>query len=441
MKTQTFLRGGAVFTAVLAAVSFASTVCFAEESSVDDIAAETVNADEEEEIKTYVCGEYTYSILMSETDSDKKAACIEDYSGTEEKVVIPSELDGMKVVALGDGAFSSAVMVTEFTIPATVTQIGTYTFAACVRLMDYVVEEGNPYFEAKDGVLYADEGTSLMRYPIGRLPEKIEIPDGVMRIGHSAFADCASLKTVTFPESVEYIGLAAFAECRALTEVVIPDAVTEITDFCFNDCVSLESVTFPANLTAIGAASFAATELKSVTLPEKLTTIGEQAFIATPMRELTVPKSVTDIGYSAIGWDVSADGTLYSIDEFVLRGYEGSGAETYAEDADYENTFKFVTLETEVMPMVDNNRDTGDSGNTGSNTLKIIGISACGAAILCILGVAVFTGKKKKPQDDESDNDDGNDNETVTPDDVESGDEDDTNGNSEDTEEEQDDEV
>ena len=456
MKKQAILRGCAAFSAALAVLSFASVLCFAEETDVDyddietvaetedtdetetaaetedtddtETAAETEDSDDSEEIPTYTSGDYTYSILVSESDENKKAAQIESYSGGEDVVVIPSEIDDLTVVALGDNAFAGAYYITSITLPSTVTQIGVYTFAACSSLQDYIVEEGNPYFEAKDGVLYADEGTSLMRYPVGRQPTELVIPDDVLRIGHVAFSDCKSLTKVTFPEGLIYIGQAAFAECSGLTEAVIPEGVTEITDFCFNNCKSLKSVTLPENLTAIGAAAFSATALTSVKLPETLTSIGEQAFISTPMKEITVPKSVSDIGFTALGWDVQADGMLYSKEDFIVRGYRGSAAETYVTDEEYENACSFEALELEVPELVDNSRETTEpSGNSSSGVLKVVGISACVAAIIGILTVAIVSGKKKKkgePQE-ESETSDPEDSSETAAEDVQQDDEDD----------------
>ena len=401
MNIHALLRGGAICTAALAAFLCMPLTCSADESSIDDDIA--VNLDTEPEVKTYTSGDYTYSVVIDSEDETYRAARIESYEGSETEILIPAELDGLEVVSLGDRAFAGAAEVTKFTLPKTVTEIGEYTFAACTSLLDYEVEAGNVYFEAKDGVLYADEGASLMRYPIGRKPVEMIIPDGVLHIGHVAFADCSSLTSVKFPSDLTFIGSAAFSDCSGLTDIIIPEGVTKISDFTFNSCKNLRSVTLPSQLREIGAAAFSSTALMTVSLPDTLTTIGEQAFIATPMKEITIPRSVTDIGYNAVGWDVTPEGVLYSRDDFIVRGYAKSTAETYVNAYEYENTFKFEALDGEAAasPAGDDGGDETTEPKKSSGVVKTAGIAACVAAILGILAAALLSGRKKKAQPDE----------------------------------------
>ena len=47
------------------------------------------------------------------------------------------------------------------------------------------------------------------------------IPSSVTDIGSSAFADCSSLTNVTIPSSVVYIGSNAFYNCKKLSSIEI----------------------------------------------------------------------------------------------------------------------------------------------------------------------------------------------------------------------------
>lgn len=49
---------------------------------------------------------------------------------------------------------------------------------------------------------------------------------------------------MTIPDSVISIGVSAFANCNKLTSVVIPDSVTSIASSAFSGCSGLTSVTF-----------------------------------------------------------------------------------------------------------------------------------------------------------------------------------------------------
>ncbi len=128
----------------------------------------------------------------------------------------------------------------------------------------------------------------------------------ITAIANNAFADCASLQTVTFEEgeALEKIGMMAFAQCKNLTSIELPNSVTElgmgvfygctvltsatlpdnikeIPINAFNSCKKLESITIPASVEKIGTAAFGTcSALESITIPASVKTIGQQAFIA-----------------------------------------------------------------------------------------------------------------------------------------------------------------
>ncbi len=72
----------------------------------------------------------------------------------------------------------------------------------------------------------------------------ITIPDSVTSIGNSAFSYCSSLTSITIPNSVTSIGECAFYYCRSLRLVTISDSVTSIGECAFVGCSSLASVNF-----------------------------------------------------------------------------------------------------------------------------------------------------------------------------------------------------
>ena len=384
-------------------------------------AAEADESSETENGKIYTSGDYTYSLMSNENDDTLKAACIESYTGTETDLVIPGQIDGMDVVALGSYAFTSMAALEKVTLPKTVIQFGEYAFADCPSIQEYAVEDGNPLFEAKDGVLYSENGETLTRYPVGKAPEKLTVPDGVVEIGNVAFTGCSSLKSITFPDSLLYIDLSAFAECTGLTEVELPEKLTEIGAFSFNSCSNLKSVTFPDTLQTIGNAAFAATALESVILPDGLVQIGQQAFCETKLKNVLIPASVTDIGFCAFGWGVSQTGELVIDKSFVISGTAGSVAEEYAGDADSGNSFKFIAIDdgkpdAEEGGLVDNHDHDHDEAldsaadtdtekqqqNGVSGAVRVIGIAVCIVLILIILAVALLAGKHKPKKADES---------------------------------------
>jgi len=367
-----------------------------------------------QEIETITSGDYTYSIMVGAEDDTQRAACIESYKGTDADLVIPSELDGLPVVCLGDRAFSGNYTATRITIPKTVIGTGLYTFSGCTNVKEYVVDEDNPYYESIDGVLYADDGSYLVQYPIGTYPTKIEVPDGVYDIGNSAFAESRSLQEVVLPDSVMYIGVWAFSNCPSLKTVNIPEKVTKLEDFCFAYTPQLEMKTIPSSITSIGAGVFAGcTKIETFTIPASVTTIGQAAFAGTGLKEITIPSSVTSIGFNAFGYALDANRQFVAVDDFVIRGAVGSQAQIYASDAENGNDFTFKAVSSsdgmEFDKVEIGKNDTSDSSEDEgmSKTTKGI-LFGAGAAVLLAGGVsaAVIATKKKKaaaPSKEESD--------------------------------------
>ncbi len=143
---------------------------------------------------------------------------IKKYKGNDEIVSIPSEINGEKVVKIGNSAFWKCE-VTSVTIPDGITEIDNCAFLDCVRL------------------------TSIV------------IPDSVTRIGEAAFSACRGLKSIVIPNSVTQIEKGVF-NCCGLTSITIPDSVTVIEKYAFESCNQLHSIVIPDSVTRIGKAAF-----------------------------------------------------------------------------------------------------------------------------------------------------------------------------------------
>ena len=145
---------------------------------------------------------------------------------------------GSGVTSIGGYAFSSCTSLTSVTIPSSVTSIGQVVFSSCSSLRAITVDVLNPAFSGVAGVLFNKSQTTLIAYP-GGLAGSYSIPASVTSIGGYAFAACTSLTGVTIPNSVTSIGGYAFAACTSLTGVTIPNGVTSIGGYAFAACTSL----------------------------------------------------------------------------------------------------------------------------------------------------------------------------------------------------------
>ena len=176
--------------------------------------------------------------------------------------------------------------ITEFTIPASVTDFEVGAFYGCNKLTS--VEMPSSVTNIKD---YAFSGCTGLT--------SIEIPSLVTSIGDNAFFNCVNLVSVNFetPSSVTSIGESAFSSCIGLISIEIPSSVTTIGS-AFSDCVNLTSVKFeaPSSLTSISGTFSSCTGLTSIAIPSLVTTIGEDAFRGcTGLTSIEIPSSVNAI--------------------------------------------------------------------------------------------------------------------------------------------------
>ena len=65
---------------------------------------------------------------------DDGKVTITDYTGAGGDVIVPAEIDGLPVTAIGDNAFCHCTGLTSITLPEGCTTIGYYAFSGCTGL-------------------------------------------------------------------------------------------------------------------------------------------------------------------------------------------------------------------------------------------------------------------------------------------------------------------
>ena len=143
-----------------------------------------------------------------------------------------------------------------------------------------IVGGGNSYINI-DGNSYYTSNDKLGNYAFYdcRVLTNLTIPSSVTSIGESAFEYCSSLTSLTIPSSVTLIWHYAFRGCSGLTSLTIPSSVTLIGGSVFSGCRGLTSLTIPSSVTSIGNNAFhGCSGLTSLTIPSSVTSIGSDAF-------------------------------------------------------------------------------------------------------------------------------------------------------------------
>jgi hypothetical protein len=151
---------------------------------------------------------------------------------------------GSGITSIGQQVFYGCTRLTSVTIPDSVTSIWYNAFSGCTSLAAINVDSGNSKFSSDNGVLYNNNKTTLVTYPVGKTGSTFTIPDGVTMIEGSAFSRCTGLTSITIPSSVTSIGSDAFYNCTSLVSVTIPNSVTSIGWGTFSGCTSLTGITF-----------------------------------------------------------------------------------------------------------------------------------------------------------------------------------------------------
>lgn len=159
-------------------------------------------------------GDFEYSI------NDDNTITITRYIGTDNEVIIPSEINGKVVTSIGDNTFAQYSSLTKIKLPDSITSIGNFAFVACRGLTS------------------------------------IELPDSIVSIGDSAFGACTELTNIKLSNSITSIGDSAFIVCTGLTSIELPDSIVSIGQSAFKDCRRLTNIELPDSITSIGEEAF-----------------------------------------------------------------------------------------------------------------------------------------------------------------------------------------
>ena len=300
------------------------------------------------------------------------------------------KVDLKNVSSVSGGAFQSCTALRSVRLSDKLTELPDHLFDGCTSLAEIDMPDnpiavssfilnGTAYYNNQSnwdkGVLYADgyliaadkTFASLTEYTVkaGTLViaddafsgvgytaklKKMTLPDGLYRIGQSAFSKLYSLTEINIPDSVRSVGYGAFSASGydteqnytggglyvgnwlvavqnvAMTSFTVREGTVGVADgkdtaLFPTRAQKITQLTLPSSLKYIGARSFARLHITDLELPSGLQTLGEgafsscswlktvnlgectelesigaQAFTSAAISEITIPESVASMG-------------------------------------------------------------------------------------------------------------------------------------------------
>lgn len=142
------------------------------------------------------------------------------------------------VERIGSDAFSGCIGLTRLDIPASAEEIDARCLCEGNGVTYIHVDENNPNYSSRDGVLFNKDQTELLAYAKDKTEPNYKVPDGVEIIQQNALQNCRYLTNVELPDGIRAIEWSAFYGCAELLRMEIPNSVQTFT-IAPKSCVDL----------------------------------------------------------------------------------------------------------------------------------------------------------------------------------------------------------
>lgn len=172
-------------------------------------------------------------------------------------------------------------------------------YATCLGEREEWIQSGYPVPDFVTAI-----GVEAFAKVEGIQVKKVILPEGLIKIGRSAFEYCeieavvfpstlktieeeaflsCALKELRLQEGTEHIGADAFCNCPELQSAYLPDSLTGMETRVFGNCDNLTEVRLPATLKTIPQFTFAGCKkLEKIFIPDSVEKIQDFAFQCCP---------------------------------------------------------------------------------------------------------------------------------------------------------------
>ena len=250
---------------------------------------------------------------------------------------------------IGTAAFLDCGQLQTVHIGAGLQDMDINPFCGLPTLKSFTVASGNPYYSVIDGVLFRDNGQTLVAYPGGKAGSTYTLPQQTRSIGDGAFYGNTGLTQVNLPEGLTAIKSYAF-DLSNVESILLPASLEEIGLYAFAGCTNLNSITFRGGAPFIHEYAFADVVADVYYPASQSSWTGDKR--VNYGGDLTWHANTQDIASGITGdirWRITADGTMIFFGQGATDDYADSDAPWTA----YESQITSVIVEEGVTALGD----------------------------------------------------------------------------------------
>lgn len=297
----------------------------------DECVAETVLQENEFEKNDVIEFEIVTDFELSEISTGEyEIVTFIGFTTGDINMEIPSEIDGQRIVRIGDEALANVTAVKNIKICDGIQEIGDRAFFNCSQLESIILPETLKKIGEK--VFF------------NTLIKKLEIPDSTFEIG-SGICECNEyLQYIKFPKQLETIPESVCQQCTGLKRVDFPENVLRVCKNAFDNCGGLELENIPSTCTILEEKAFngcfsneedpdQANPIEEMKLPNNLISIGKEALGGINCLKLVIPASVKNIEKEAFAYCI-----------FTREIYIETGCTAEIPESCFSNAFDLIKI-------------------------------------------------------------------------------------------------